>query len=60
MSPLLGEEEVKSSISGHHELVDALLRRDSDGAADAAIRGVLGGLEKILERLVSLGIHTIS
>ncbi len=60
MSPLLGEQEVKSSISGHHELVDALLRRDSDGAASAAIKGVLGGLEKILERLVSLGIHTIS
>jgi DNA-binding GntR family transcriptional regulator len=60
MSPLLGKEEVKSSISGHHELVDALLRREPDEAASAAIEGVLGGLEMILDRLISSGIHTIS
>lgn len=60
MSPVLGAEDVRTSISGHHDLVDALMKRDPEEAASAAVRGVLGGLEKVLNRLVAVGIHRIS
>lgn len=60
MSPVLDHEEVQSSISGHSELVSALLKRDPDEAAAAASRGVLGGLDKVINRLLAVGIHRVS
>jgi DNA-binding GntR family transcriptional regulator len=42
------DEEIRVSIAGHQELVDALVARDPDAAQDAAQRGVLAGLRKTL------------
>lgn len=42
------DDEVRVSIAGHQELVDALVARDPEAAQDAARRGVLAGLTKTL------------
>jgi DNA-binding GntR family transcriptional regulator len=55
MSLFMDEEDVRTSISGHHELVNALMRRKPDESTKAAITGVLTGLDKILERLILVG-----
>ena len=60
MSPLLADEDVRTSITGHHELVDALMARNPEEAATAAIKGVLAGLDKVLNRLVVVGTHRSS
>lgn len=45
------DDEVRVSIAGHQELVDALVARDPDAAESAARRGVLAGLGKTLARI---------
>ncbi len=45
------DDEVRVSIAGHQELVDALIARDPDAAERAARRGVLTGLHKTLARI---------
>jgi len=47
----LSDEEVRVSIAGHQELVDALVARDSDLSEEVARRRVLEGLSKTLARL---------
>jgi DNA-binding GntR family transcriptional regulator len=47
----LSDDEVRVSIAGHQELVDALVARDPDLAESAAQRGVLAGLSKTLARV---------
>jgi DNA-binding GntR family transcriptional regulator len=47
----LSDDEVRVSIAGHQELVDALVARDPDSAESAAQRGVLVGLSKTLARI---------
>jgi DNA-binding GntR family transcriptional regulator len=47
----LSDGEVRVSIAGHQELVDALVARDPDVAESAAQRGVLSGLAKTLARV---------
>ncbi len=42
------DDEVRVSIAGHQELVNALVARDPEAAQDAAQRGVLSGLSKTL------------
>jgi DNA-binding GntR family transcriptional regulator len=45
------DEEVRVSIEGHQELVDALVARDPDRAERAAQVGVLSGLRKTMAHL---------
>jgi DNA-binding GntR family transcriptional regulator len=45
------DDEVRVSIAGHQELVDALVARDPDAAERAARLGVLSGLSKTLARI---------
>lgn len=45
------DDEVRVSIAGHQELVDALVARDPEASERAAQRGVLSGLGKTLARL---------
>jgi len=45
------DEEVRLSIEGHQELVDALVARDPDRAERAAQVGVLSGLRKTMAHL---------
>ena len=45
------DDEVRVSIEGHQELVDALVARDPDRAESAAQRGVMSGLRKTLAHL---------
>ena len=45
------DEEVRVSIDGHQELVDALVARDPDRAERAAQVGVLSGLRKTMAHL---------
>ena len=47
----LSDDEVRNSIAGHQELVDALVARDCDRAEDVARRAVLEGLSKTLARI---------
>lgn len=47
----LSDEEVRSSISGHEKLVDALLAREPDRAERVARDAVLEGLDKTLAKL---------
>jgi DNA-binding GntR family transcriptional regulator len=47
----LSDDEVRVSIAGHQELVDALVARQPDDAETAAQRGVLVGLSKTLARV---------
>jgi DNA-binding GntR family transcriptional regulator len=47
----LSDDEVRVSIAGHQELVDALVARDPELAESAAQRGVLAGLSKTLARV---------
>lgn len=47
----LSDDEVRVSIAGHQELVDALVARDSDRAEAVARKRVLEGLTKTLARL---------
>lgn len=47
----LSDDEVRVSIAGHQELVDALVARQPDEAESAAQRGVLAGLSKTLARV---------
>lgn len=42
------DEEIRVSIAGHQELVDALVAHDPEAAQGAAQRGVLAGLSKTL------------
>ncbi|MFE4226521.1 GntR family transcriptional regulator [Arthrobacter sp. NPDC056886] len=45
------DDDVRVSIAGHQELVDALVARDPEAAELAARRGVLSGLNKTLARI---------
>lgn len=47
----LTDDEVRTSIAGHQELVDALVARDPDRAEDVARVRVLEGLAKTLDRI---------
>jgi DNA-binding GntR family transcriptional regulator len=47
----LSDDEVRTSIAGHQELVDALLARDPNRAEFVARTRVLEGLDKTLARL---------
>jgi DNA-binding GntR family transcriptional regulator len=47
----LSDEEVRASIEGHEELVQALLARDAELAEKVARARVFEGLEKVLRRL---------
>ncbi|HSN06548.1 MAG TPA: GntR family transcriptional regulator [Candidatus Angelobacter sp.] len=47
----LTDAEVRTSIDGHQELVDALVARDEDLAESVARRRVLEGMSKTLSRL---------
>lgn len=51
MGGFLSDDEVRVSIAGHQELVDALLARDPDRAEFVSRTRVLEGLEKTLTRL---------
>lgn len=48
----LTDEEVRTSLAGHQELIDALLARDPDKAEFVARTNVLSGLDKTLARLL--------
>lgn len=48
----LADEDVRISLAGHQELIDALLVRDPDKAELVARANVLSGLEKTLARLL--------
>lgn len=47
----LSDEEARSSIAGHENLVQALLSRDADRAEAVARENVFEGLQKVLSRL---------
>jgi DNA-binding GntR family transcriptional regulator len=47
----LSDEEVRSSIKGHEELVQALTERDAEKAENVARKAVFDGLGKVLDRL---------
>jgi DNA-binding GntR family transcriptional regulator len=47
----LSDDEVRRSMAGHQELVDALVARDAGRAEDAARRLVLEGLSTTLARI---------
>jgi DNA-binding GntR family transcriptional regulator len=47
----LSDEEVRSSIEGHENLVQALIARDPDRAERVARENVFEGLRKVLNRL---------
>lgn len=48
MSLFKNDEDIRISIEGHQELVNALLARDPEAAEQAAIEGVMSGLRRIL------------
>lgn len=48
----LNDEDVRTSLAGHQELIDALLARDPDKAELVARTNVLSGLDKTLARLI--------
>ena len=48
----LADEDVRTSLAGHQELIDALLARDPDKAELVARTNVLSGLDKTLARLL--------
>jgi DNA-binding GntR family transcriptional regulator len=48
----LNDEEVRTSLAGHQDLINALLERDPDKSEFVARTNVLGGLKKTLARLL--------
>lgn len=52
ISGFMNDEDVRSSLAGHQELIDALLARDPDKAELVARTNVLNGLAKTLARLL--------
>jgi DNA-binding GntR family transcriptional regulator len=48
----LNDEEVRTSLAGHQDLIDALVARDPDKAEYVARINVLAGLSKTLARLL--------
>lgn len=52
ISGFLNDQDVRASLAGHQELIEALLARDPDKAESIARANVLSGLQKTLARLL--------